>query len=304
MPKKITIKEFISRAIFVHAGKYDYSSSTYESYHKKLIITCNKHGNFLQKPSHHLAGSGCSKCRDESASKRMSITHDEFINRCKIIHCDRYDYSKTSYISGKHRVTITCAKHGDFTQLADSHINGRGCKKCASELVGNKNRLSIDEFITKAIDAHGERYDYSLSKYKSAKIPVVIICKKHGEFKQSPDSHIRGTGCVKCTTYGAGEAYVYLMEMNGLIKIGVSNNPSLRLSQINRSSPFSVVLIATFLFSSWSEAVKAENKAHKKISDKNAGMSGFDGATEFFNVRPSEAADIIKSLGGKNKPLE
>lgn len=55
-----------------------------------------------------------------------------------------------------------------------------------------------EEFIKEATLIHSDRYDYSLIDYKSNKINVKIICKKHGIFEQTPKSHLRGSGCIKC----------------------------------------------------------------------------------------------------------
>lgn len=63
---RVTIEKFIDRARSIHKEKYDYTKSIYQTYHKKLIITCKVHGDFAQSPAHHLAGKGCKKC--------MSIT--------------------------------------------------------------------------------------------------------------------------------------------------------------------------------------------------------------------------------------
>ena len=59
-----------------------------------------------------------------------------------------------------------------------------------------QDKLKI--FIEKAKGKHGDKYDYSLVKYKNAKTKVKIICSEHGEFEQVPDNHIRRSGCPKC----------------------------------------------------------------------------------------------------------
>ena len=55
-----------------------------------------------------------------------------------------------------------------------------------------------DKFIQKAIVVHGDKYGYSLIEYKNCKEKVTIVCSKHGNFLQTPDSHISGKGCSKC----------------------------------------------------------------------------------------------------------
>jgi cytochrome c2 len=54
-------------------------------------------------------------------------------------------------------------------------------------------------FIEKATNIHGNKYDYSKINYISCKNKITIICKEHGEFEQTPDCHINGKqGCKKC----------------------------------------------------------------------------------------------------------
>ena len=54
------------------------------------------------------------------------------------------------------------------------------------------------EFIRKAREVHGDRYDYSQLQYISSQSKVIIICKTHGEFLQRPDGHLQKHGCIKC----------------------------------------------------------------------------------------------------------
>lgn len=61
-------------------------------------------------------------------------------------------------------------------------------------------KLTIDEFIKIAQEVHGDKYDYSKVEYLDVKTKVCIICPNHGEFWQSPDNHIRGHGCRKCSS--------------------------------------------------------------------------------------------------------
>ena len=61
-----------------------------------------------------------------------------------------------------------------------------------------RKKLMTDEFVKKAIEVHGDKYDYSKVKYVDTKTKICIICPKHGEFWQTPHSHLSGQGCPKC----------------------------------------------------------------------------------------------------------
>lgn len=60
-------------------------------------------------------------------------------------------------------------------------------------------KKTTDEFIYDAKSVHGDRYDYSKVEYVNAKTKVNIICKEHGEFETTPNNHLRGKKCVKCS---------------------------------------------------------------------------------------------------------
>ena len=53
-------------------------------------------------------------------------------------------------------------------------------------------------FIEKAKKVHGDKYDYSKVEYVNAKTKVCIICPKHGEFWQTPNTHQSGKSCIHC----------------------------------------------------------------------------------------------------------
>lgn len=59
-------------------------------------------------------------------------------------------------------------------------------------------KLTTEEFIKKAREVHGDRYDYSKVEYVNSKTKVRIICSEHGEFLQLPSNHLRSNGCPIC----------------------------------------------------------------------------------------------------------
>lgn len=128
--------------------------------------------------------------------KRVKLDTTEFINRAKIIHGNRYDYSKVNYVNSKTKVCIICREHGEFYQTPDNHINVKnGCPKCAGVI-----KSTTEEFVNNARLIHEDKYDYSKVEYINAKTKVCIICPEHGEFYQTPNAHTstQKQGCPKC----------------------------------------------------------------------------------------------------------
>ena len=58
-----------------------------------------------------------------------------------------------------------------------------------------------NQFIEKAIEIHGNKYDYSKVIYINSKTPVIIICNVcNSEFEQIRNTHLTGNGgCKKCS---------------------------------------------------------------------------------------------------------
>lgn len=194
MPKRKTTEEFVEEARKVHGGKYDYSNAEYVNTDTKVCVICPIHGEFWQTPYKHTKRSqGCPKCGLEVIKRKKTKSAERFIEQATLIHKGKYDYSKVEYTSGRENVNIICPKHGVFPQTPTNHLRGAGCPKCKGGV-----RLSNEEFIKKAKNIHGDRYNYSMVVYQNARKKIRIICQKHGVFLQSPIDHLQGCGCAKC----------------------------------------------------------------------------------------------------------
>ena len=186
---RYTTETFINVSTKIHGDKYNYSKVIYTVGMDKIIIICREHGEFLIQARKHLQGQGCKKC-----SGSWDYSSEEFIKKANKIHNNKYNYSYTKYNGCRELVTIICKEHGKFEQLASSHLTGRGCIKC-----GNNYIPTTEEWIKKAKNVHGNKYDYTKTDYVKNKEKIIIICKEHGEFYQQPSEHIRGYGCIKCS---------------------------------------------------------------------------------------------------------
>jgi hypothetical protein len=192
--KNVTTYEFIEKAIKIHGDKYDYSKVIYKNSNENVIIICKEHGYFLQKPNNHLNSAGCQKCNNS-----YTLTTEEFIEKSKLIHKNRYDYSKINYKNTDTKVTIICKEHGEFQQTSAEHYNGSGCPKCYYKTISDRQLLSQKECIQRFRNTFGNRFNYDKVEYKGSTKHVIITCYKHGDFQQMPISHWQGNGCIKCS---------------------------------------------------------------------------------------------------------
>jgi len=202
--KKLTLEEFIRRSQEIHkeedgSPKYDYTESEYINGSTKIKIICKVHGSFLQNPHDHLAGKGCSKCGFIESSQKAVLGKNIFLERAKAVHGDKYNYSLLpDNLKTKDKIKILCQEHGVFEQEAKSHTLGIGCPKCGNTRKGLSRRIKQETFISKAIEVHGNKYDYSKVIYEGTEIKIILICSKHKEFNITPHAHLSGQGCRSC----------------------------------------------------------------------------------------------------------
>jgi hypothetical protein len=139
------LQDFIARSNIIHHNKFDYSKSIYTDSITKLEIICPIHGSFFQTPDAH-SRCGCFQCGRDLTGRSVANDLEYFIRQSNIVHHNKYDYSKTEYTIARNMITIICPIHGEFRQLAMSHLAGKGCRKCTK---------SISKLETKWLDQLG-----------------------------------------------------------------------------------------------------------------------------------------------------
>jgi len=190
-PSKTT-EDFISEAIQIWGNKYDYSFTEYNGALNKVKIIFNGI-IFEQIASSHLRG----------LSPEANMNLDWFIKKSKDKWGDKYDYSLVEYKNCKEKVKIIYKKTGDiFSQTPSNHLI------YAPENINLTIRKTNENFIKDAINIHGDRYIYDKVDYISNQKKVIIGCKSHGYFEQSPQSHLNTkVGCKKCADENRDREY-------------------------------------------------------------------------------------------------
>lgn len=106
-------------------------------------------------------------------------------------HGDKFDYSRVVLSGANGKILIVCPNHGEFEQTANGHLR-YGCYNC-----NPRRKRTSEDFIKEAKAVHGNKFDYSLVEYVRSDKKVLIICPKHGVFKQEPRNHLL-YDCSKC----------------------------------------------------------------------------------------------------------
>lgn len=204
--RKLTHNDFYKRAKKVHKNIYKYDLTNYENNRSKIIVFCKEHGEFKPTASNFLQGKGCPKCAVQKSAIKRTLTTTDWISKAKIVHGDRYDYSKVKYVSSKVKVSIICKKHGSFFINPSNHISlKRGCAKCANfpaTKILSKPRISQKEFISRC-EENVTNFNLSFTKtiFNGVKNKVIVSCNIHGDFEILASNLLRGGGCKLCSSY-------------------------------------------------------------------------------------------------------
>lgn len=192
---------FINKAKEVHGDLYDYSNAKYLKSNEKLIVICKYHGEFKITPHKHLKGVGCFECAGKKEFKTRQQRSENFLNKAKGKFGDTLDYSLVDYINNSTLVKIRCNTcETIFEQTPATHLTGKGCKFCSKKIAHEKQKMTKEQFVAKAIEIHGYgTYNYDKSDYVRSSEGLNILCNRcSNEFNQRPYSHLKGSGCPHC----------------------------------------------------------------------------------------------------------
>lgn len=219
-----------------------------------------------------------------SARAPLQVRNAWFIPQFTAVHGNTYDYSETNCGLMREEITIKCKIHGQFKQRLNVHLKGSGCPKCA-----NCHKKTNQEQILNFQQIHGTLYDYSLLEYKNTDTKITIICRIHGEFQQTPNHHLRGTGCPQCKNIPDS---LYILKCNNteLIKIGITKNMRNRIKSIGGS----VLLLDIFKVK---DPRSLEKALHERFKDYNRFNNTVNnGGTEFFQLSDQQLISLLQEL--------
>lgn len=126
------------------------------------------------------------------------ITHKEFVTRIANINPNILILGE--YSSMKERIKVRCKLCGhEWSPTADKIVYGRGCPNCKAISVGNRCRMSHEDFVHKlnTINPNIE----ILSKYTNTNVKLKCRCKTDGYIWFASPSNLlyQKTGCPKCS---------------------------------------------------------------------------------------------------------
>lgn len=240
--RRFSHKEFLNKVEDIY-GEVDWVLLNKYTHNSDHMYLQDKYGMHKMRAKSMFLGNTLTI---RSAIDKTEYTINRFIEK----HGNRYDYSSFEYKTAKSDSTIICKKHGGFRRSANDHLNGCGCPKCKGEEFRERIMSNTEDFINKAKPVHNGFFSYDKVDYKSAIEKVTITCPLHGDFEQTPNSHLHGYGCYDCSRLGFKrdeldidkakkiKCYLYLIKLSNkdetFYKVGISRRPKKRFYDLKR----------------------------------------------------------------------
>ena len=238
----------------------------------KSLFKCQYGHSWIATADSVCRGSGCPHCAGQT-----KITLDLANQKLKPrgITC-------VNFTSGaRSNCTFMCDKGHAWVTSMSKVLNNSGCPHCS-----NKARLTI-QTINIRLKERGLLCTLSPG---SVSQKGSFRCKNGHTWDAIVNNVLtHGRGCPFCSVSGFKpdeKACVYVLSDSltspTVIKIGVANDADKRITILKSKTPFPVYEILRFDFEAGKDAYSFEQYCHYCLAVFNAGLTGFDGCTEWF----------------------
>lgn len=208
---------FVEKARLIYGDKYDYSKVNYINNKTKVCIICPIHGEFWQRPNDHLSGYSCNRC-----ANNYKLSTEEFIEKAKLVHGDKFDYSKVEYNGAKEKVCIICSIHGEFWQIPNNHLNSSGCPICNSNIKSGMEEKVNDILVNNGFKVERQK-TFDWLKYKRQLYLDFYLPEYNIGIEVQGDQHF------KPIKYFGGEEDLRVRMYRDIVKVKLCNKNDLKL---------------------------------------------------------------------------
>lgn len=169
---------------------------SFEGIRDNVLAKCKNHGEY-ENTYYSILNTkhgGCPKCKS-------LLEGEVFIKKANKKHGEgRYIYNVDDYQCSRTLMKIWCPVHEKyFEQRPSAHLQGQNCPECGKQHNSENSLSSLEDFIVKCREVHGDKFDYSQTVYKGRRKEFTVICKYHGEIHMYPNNHLVGQGCTECS---------------------------------------------------------------------------------------------------------
>lgn len=289
MPKKLTTAEVQAR--LDAQGKGIKLIGEYINVDTKTTFQCIDGHQWETAPSNVInGGKGCPHCADTKfTAEAVQAKLDAQGKGIKMIG---------EYVNARTKTTFQCVEGHQWEAAPTDVMNkGTGCPHCAGNI-----QLTA-EAVQAKLDTQGKGIKLT-GGYVGVHTKTTFQCIDGHQWETTPGSVMKGRGCPHCATHGYhGKTGVllYVIQYGSLhTKIGISVDPQQRMRRLSKAFGIPLMLYETFSFGEGQgTAVHGfEQMAHEQFASYHSGLTGFDGASELFDIDADTVCEYIEHLGG------
>lgn len=131
-------------------------------------------------------------------NKAKRLTTQQFIDKARLLHGDKFDYSITQYVNATTKLKIICIEHGEQEMLPHHHTHSKsyGCPVCGKQAINNYKQFTTESFIEKVSHIKGISFEKTI--YISKRENVTITCDIHGDYETKAEMLLKNCGCPRC----------------------------------------------------------------------------------------------------------
>lgn len=247
-------------------------------------LSCPAHGYWVSGFGNVMRGNGCPHCARVNHSYYKQIPDDELIHRINEAgRMAAFPFSFVRFVGeGKghnRQIECFCVVHGLFPHRSTNILRSPGCVKCSG--IYNASEYEVFERLV-GLDIGIIKFE---GRWKGTnKTKAICECRRHGLWYAKITNIEQGSRCPSCAENGYrpanhGTLYSLLSDCGSMVKIGISNKPDRRHAELNRATPFKFTVYRTIHCEDGSIPPILEKQFHDAFP--SAGLSGFDGATEW-----------------------
>jgi len=207
----ISFPQFKERLSKLDLAHIVFEEKEYVNSRTPISVFCTRHQYmFYQKPYDIYKGrTGCKFCLSDKISLKARSTTSRFIESCRDVYGDIYNYRYTKYTTNTNNVIISCNIHGEFSKSPKTFLRGSHCPKCMKSNLNDKHEQN---FIS---NFHQNWSNYTLmSKYRGNFTPVDVKCKLHGMFNITPEQcRVRIDICDGCAAVNGSKPELKIIEI-------------------------------------------------------------------------------------------
>jgi len=233
----------------------------------KSRFVCSEGHEWYALPSNVFAGNNCPTC---AGIKRYTLDDVQKELSIKGFRC--IDYGGTTHSNS----TFECSNGHSWVTWYSHLQKGGGCPWCSQMYPYDLERLN-NEIASKNIQC----IDYCGNVKQKSKFKCACGC----EWSTRATNVLNKTGCPSCSKsgydpYRIGFLYLLCAHDSSVLKIGITNNEKDRIKTLRNKTPFSFNVLECVRFENGNNPPALERHILKTY--ENAGLSGFDGATEWL----------------------